>query len=118
MPLVRPDLEYRRSDREKRDRAVARSECGVQRQRSIKKINRKYSAKTMADDQISPTSRSAAETISAANLFSLCSRIELTFRTYREKKSVVERYIQMQPAPRANQKRCEQQDACEDADKN
>src|SRR6185437_2604158 len=50
-PAVDPDLEYRRSDREERDRNFAHAECRVQRQRAIKKINCKYGAKTMTYDQ-------------------------------------------------------------------
>src|SRR5207302_3678023 len=45
-PVVHPDLEYRRSDREECDRSFARAECRIQAQRTIKKINREHSAKT------------------------------------------------------------------------
>src|SRR5882724_12940459 len=49
-PVVHPDLEYRGSDREERDRNFARTECRIQPQSTIEKINRKHGAKTVTYD--------------------------------------------------------------------
>ena len=48
---MQPDLEYGRSDRDEVDGNFAPTERGVQLQGAIKKISRKYGAKTVTYNQ-------------------------------------------------------------------
>ena len=108
-PWCNPILSMDDPIREERDGNFACTEGGVQLQRAIKKINRKYGTKTMTYDQNLVCIRIASrcDDLRGQSVQSLLEdRITLPNIVAR-KTPVVKKCIQVQPAPGANQKRCE-----------
>jgi hypothetical protein len=115
---VEPDLEYRRSDGDKRDRSSARAERAVQPQRAIKKINRNHGAEAVAYDQqfvrFGFFGR-FGDFDGQAFHSSLDGRTALS-NILAGKNPVVEKTAQVQPAPGTKQKRCQREQTDCDGD--